>query len=225
VEQQIDDGLVNVVAVTGGGDRVFVSGGDLRELAQVRTEAEATQMSRNMRNVLDRIASLVVPTVAVLNGDAYGGGAEVAVSCDLRLAADDIRIAFNQVALGIMPAWGGVERLTTLVGRGRALQLLLTGRVLHASTAAEIGLIEEIVARESLQATAQALLEQLAAVPRTPARSIKKLVNSLAPACSPDLESAATSAFAQAWVSDEHWEAAAAAEQRRAAVKAARSSS
>ena len=73
-------------------------------------------MAETMRGVLDRLATLPIPVLAAVNGDAYGGGAEVAVACDIRIAADDVRCAFNQVALGIMPAWGGIERLTALRG-------------------------------------------------------------------------------------------------------------
>ena len=89
--------------------------------------------------VLDRLATLPMPVLAAVNGDAYGGGAEVAVACDIRIAADDVQCAFNQVALGIMPAWGGIERLTALVGRGRALALMTTGRVLDAEAALDAG--------------------------------------------------------------------------------------
>ena len=162
VEAGVEAGGITVLALRGGGDRVFISGGDLKELAQIRTEAEATAMSRTMRTVLDRVATLPIPTVALLNGDAYGGGAEVAVACDLRVAADDVKIGFNQVALAIMPAWGGIERLTSLVGRGRALQLLLTGAVLPAEVATAMNLVEYVVPRERFDAEATALLTGLA---------------------------------------------------------------
>ena len=105
-----------VLVVTGAGTRVFVAGGDLKELAAIRTHEDATAMAETMRGVLDRLATLPIPVVAAVNGDAYGGGAEVAVACDIRIAADDVQCAFNQVALGIMPAWGGIERLTALRG-------------------------------------------------------------------------------------------------------------
>ena len=136
-----------VLVVTGAGARVFVAGGDLKELAAIRTSEDATVMAETMRGVLDRLATLPIPVIAAVNGDAYGGGAEVAVACDIRIAADDVRCAFNQVALGIMPAWGGIERLTALVGRGRALLLMTTGRVLDAEAALELGLFDEVVPR------------------------------------------------------------------------------
>ena len=137
---EVADSPVRILVVTGGGSRVFVAGGDLKELASIRTIEDATAMAETMRSILDRLATLPVPVVAAVNGDAYGGGAEVAVACDIRIAADDVRCGFNQVALGIMPAWGGIERLTALVGRGRALTLMTTGRVLGADDALRQGL-------------------------------------------------------------------------------------
>ena len=106
----------SALVLTGAGDRAFVSGGDLKELGALRTEAQASAMAFRMRSICDRIAGFPAPVVAALNGHALGGGAEFAVAADIRLAADDIRIGFNQVALAIMPAWGGAERLTALVG-------------------------------------------------------------------------------------------------------------
>ncbi|HEY7177308.1 MAG TPA: enoyl-CoA hydratase/isomerase family protein [Micromonosporaceae bacterium] len=199
---------VNVFAIRGAGDRVFVSGGDLKELAALRTAEEAEKMAASMRAVLDRIALLPIPTVALLNGDAYGGGGEVAVACDMRIAAEDIRIGFTQSRLAIMPAWGGVERLTTLVGRARALYLLTTAHVLDARGAFDIGLVDEIVARANFDARSDELLASIAAMPTAPNVATKAIVNSLAPPTSPDTFGVATSAFGQAWASDEHWAAA-----------------
>lgn len=221
IEAATESDDIRVVAIRGAGERVFVSGGDLKELALIRTEAEAVAMSRTMRGVLDRVATLPVPTVALLNGDAYGGGGEVAVACDMRLAAADIKIAFNQVTLAIMPAWGGIERLTTLVGRGRAMQLLLTGCVLSAEAANAINLIEMVVARERFDAEAQRLLTGLAAVPRAPSRAIKSLVGAVAAPTAPELAARASLEFARSWVADEHWAAVDAAAAQRAARRSA----
>ena len=102
-----------------------------------------------MRTICDRIAGFPGPTIAALNGHALGGGAEVAVAADIRLAADDIKIGFNQVALEIMPAWGGAERLVQLVGRSKALLLAGTGSVLGAAEAERIGLIDRVLPRAS----------------------------------------------------------------------------
>jgi enoyl-CoA hydratase/carnithine racemase len=207
VESLVERDEVRVLAIRGGGDRVFVSGGDLKELAAIRTESDAREMALTMRGVLDRVSSLAVPTVALLNGHAFGGGAEVAIACDMRLAAADVRIGFTQVQLGIMPAWGGVERLAKLVGRGRTSHLLLTGSVLTADAAARVGLVEEVVDRSTFDEASRDLLTQLAALPPAAARGIRRLVDEVWQPDSPRTTDDATSAFARSWVSDEHWEA------------------
>src|ERR1700759_101628 len=120
------------LVIRGEGDKAFVSGGDLKELSALRTEEQAAAMAWRMRTICDELANFPAPVVAVLNGHAFGGGAEVAVAADIRVAADDIKIAFNQVTLDIMPAWGGAERLAALVGKGRALLLAGTGTTLSA---------------------------------------------------------------------------------------------
>src|SRR4029453_4633213 len=128
------------LVLTGAGDRAFVSGGDLKELAALRTEWDASTMAFRMRSICDRIAGFPTPTIAALNGHALGGGAEFAVAADIRLAADDIKIGFNQVTLEIMPEMGGAERLVELVGFGRALLLAGTGMILTAQDALRSGL-------------------------------------------------------------------------------------
>lgn len=129
LDQAIEEAAgARALVITGAGDRAFVSGGDLKELAALRTVDQAAAMAEKMRGVCDRLAGFPGPVVAALNGHALGGGAEVAVAADIRIAADDVKIGFNQVALAIMPAWGGAERLARLVGRSRALLLAGSGR-------------------------------------------------------------------------------------------------
>ncbi|MFZ3394128.1 enoyl-CoA hydratase/isomerase family protein, partial [Rhodococcus sp. 7Tela_A2] len=137
------------LVIRGAGDKAFVSGGDLKELAKLRTHEEAAEMARQMRAICDRIAEFPAPVVAALNGHALGGGAEVAVAADIRVAADDIRIGFNQSTLAIMPAWGGAERLASLVGRGRALMLAGSGTILRAEEAERVGLVDRVLPRET----------------------------------------------------------------------------
>src|SRR5207244_3071905 len=136
-----------VVVLRGGGDRAFVSGGDLKELGAIRTHDDAVVMASRVRRLLDRVAAFSVPVIAALNGHALGGGAEVAIAADIRIAADDVKIGFNQASLGIMPAWGGAERLAQVIGRGRALLAIATGEVYDAPTAHELGLIDIVVPR------------------------------------------------------------------------------
>jgi enoyl-CoA hydratase/carnithine racemase len=209
----------HVVVVIGGGDRVFVAGGDLKELAQIRTLDEAAAMAEEMRTVLDRIATLPVPVVAAVNGDAYGGGAEVAVACDIRVAADDVKCAFNQVALGIMPAWGGIERLTGLVGRGRALALMTTGRVLTAGDAFELGLFDEVVPRAGFADHWRELADRMARAPRDALVGIKAAQRAAYPTARPELANDAIASFASTWVADDHWRMVEDAEARRRAAR------
>ncbi|MCQ9179688.1 enoyl-CoA hydratase/isomerase family protein [Streptomyces sp. IBSBF 2953] len=187
------------LAVTGAGDKAFVSGGDLKELARLRTEAEASDMALRMRALCDRIAGFPGPVVAALGGHALGGGAEMAVAADIRIAADDVRIGFNQTKLAIVPAWGGAERLARLVGPGQAMLLAGTGRVLEVAEAERLGLVDLILPRAEFADGWRQAARSLA----TPqAREIKNLTTRARPARE------AAAAFARLWVSEEHWEAA-----------------
>ena len=128
LEKAIDAAAgARALVIKGAGERAFVSGGDLKELSALRTEEDAAAMAKRMRSICDQLAAFPAPVIAALNGHAFGGGAEVAVAADIRVAADDIKIAFNQVALEIMPAWGGAERLAALVGKSKALLLAGSG--------------------------------------------------------------------------------------------------
>lgn len=189
---------VRALAITGADDKAFVSGGDLKELSAIKTEEEASAMAWRMRTICDRFAQFPAPVIAALNGHAYGGGAEVAVAADIRVAADDIKIAFNQVSLEIMPAWGGAERLAAIVGRSQALLLAGTGTVLDAAGAHRIGLVDRVLPRASFDEGWRALARSLA---NRPAAEIKRVISGASP-------EEAVASFARLWVGDEHWEAA-----------------
>ncbi|MDV7240931.1 MULTISPECIES: enoyl-CoA hydratase/isomerase family protein [Rhodococcus] len=186
------------LVIRGAGDRAFVSGGDLKELSKLRTEEQAADMARRMRTVCDQIADFPAPVVAALNGHALGGGAEVAVAADIRVAADDIKIGFNQVALAIMPAWGGAERLAALVGPGKALMLAGSGAVLDAAEAERLGLVDLVLPRASFEDGWRSLALSLA---NSSAGEIKRVMAGASAA-------EAVAAFARLWVADEHWQAA-----------------
>jgi enoyl-CoA hydratase len=198
VLDEAEQAQARALVIRGGGDRAFVSGGDLKELAKLRTHEQAADMARQMRTVCDRIAGFPAPVVAALNGHALGGGAEVAVAADIRIAADDIKIGFNQVSLAIMPAWGGAERLASLVGRGRALMLAGSGDILRAEEAERIGLVDKVIPRETFDEGWRTLGRALA---NPSSASIKRVVNGASP-------EEAVDAFARLWIADAHWEAA-----------------
>jgi len=199
LEKALDEAEgAKALVIRGGGDRAFVSGGDLKELSKLRTVEQAAEMARQMRTVCDRIAAFPAPVVAALNGHALGGGAEVAVAADIRIAADDIKIGFNQVSLAIMPAWGGAERLSALVGRGRALMLAGSGTVLDAFEAERLGLLDRVLPRAAFEEGWRSLARALA---NDPAGEIKRVLAGVS-------AEEAISAFAHLWVKDEHWAAA-----------------
>ncbi len=186
------------LVIRGAGDRAFVSGGDLKELSALRTEEDAAAMAKRMRSICDQIAGFPAPVVAALNGHALGGGAEVAVAADIRIAADDIKIAFNQVTLEIMPAWGGAERLAAIVGRSKALLLAGTGIPLAAAEAERIGLVDKVIARASFDEGWRSIAMSLA---RHPAAEVKAVIDGVSP-------DEAIASFARLWVADAHWRAA-----------------
>jgi enoyl-CoA hydratase len=204
-----------VLVLTGGGDRAFVSGGDLKELSTIRTHEDAVGMARRVRGLLDRIAGFSVPVIAALNGHALGGGAEVAIAADVRVAADDVKIGFNQVALGIMPAWGGAERLAQVIGRGRAVLAISTGALYDAPSARELGLVDVVVPRADFDDEWRRLARAMADSAPGTTRAVKSVIGAAVPPCRPDLEADATDAFARLWVADAHWDAVDAMTKKR----------
>ena len=204
-----------VLVVRGGGDRAFVSGGDLKDLGAVRTHEDAVGMAKRVRRLLDRVAAFPVPVVAALNGHALGGGAEVAIAADVRIAADDVKIGFNQVSLGIMPAWGGAERLAQVIGRGRALLAISTGQLYDAPTAQQLGLVDVVVPRSDFDREWRKLACGIASSAPGATRAVKSVIGAAIPSSHPELEAGATDAFARLWTADAHWTAVEQLEQKR----------
>lgn len=192
----VDASGAYALAITGAGERAFISGGDLKELAQIRTFEGAVDMALRMRGLCDRIANFPGPTIAAVNGHALGGGAEVAVAADIRVAAEGIQIGFTQVMLAIMPAWGGSERLPAIVGRGKALMLAGGGLVVDATEAARLGLVDKVLPRAEFDAGWRALARSLA---HQPAVEIKRIMSGTV-----GVQEAAET-FGRLWVADEHW--------------------
>jgi enoyl-CoA hydratase len=206
---------VHCAVITGAGERAFIAGGDLKELESRRDAEFATRMAGSMRRTLDRIPGLPIPVIAAVNGAALGGGAEVAIACDFRVAADDASFGFTQPLLGLMPAWGGIERLASSTGRSRALYLLTTGRVLSGREAEAWGVVEESVPRLDFDRRWRELARQVASAPRAVLTGIKSAMQAAHPGSRPDLEGPAVASFARAWADPEHWAMAEALEQAR----------
>jgi enoyl-CoA hydratase len=204
-----------VLVIRGAGDKAFCAGGDVKELEQMRSEEEAAAMAHRMRATLDRIPQLAIPVIAGLNGDALGGGAELAVACDFRIAAAHARIGFPQISLGLMPAWGASERLASLVGRGRALAILLGGRLMPAAEALQLGLVEMVVPDAEFDVSLHELALGIAAAPPAAVAGIKSSINAVRPHRHPELANTTVEAFARIWADPAHWEAVERMERRR----------
>jgi len=160
-EDARDDVSVRGVIVTGAGNKAFIAGADIGELAHVAA-FEAEQSSRFGQGVLDVIENLGKPVVAAVNGFALGGGCETAMACTIRIATDNAKFGQPEVTLGLVPGGGGTQRLPRLVGKGRALQLILSGETISAQEALRIGLVNEVVPAAELIPRAEAILKKIA---------------------------------------------------------------
>jgi enoyl-CoA hydratase/carnithine racemase len=170
------DASVRAVVLTGAGDKAFVAGADINELA-VQTPVGGREHARIGQHVLDLVAHMGKPVIAAINGVALGGGCELAMACTLRIAADTARIGQPEINLGIIPGYGGTQRLARLVGRGRALELLLTGDAITAEEAWRIGLVNRVVPAAALASEARQLAQTLAARAPIAVRYIIDAVN------------------------------------------------
>jgi enoyl-CoA hydratase/carnithine racemase len=160
-EDARDDAAVRGVILTGAGNKAFIAGADISELAHVAA-FEAEQSSRFGQEVLDLIENLGKPVVAAINGFALGGGCETAMACTIRLAVETAKFGQPEVTLGLVPGGGGTQRLPRLVGKGRALQLILSGEMISAQEAYRIGLVNEVVPAADLITRAEAILNKIA---------------------------------------------------------------
>jgi len=156
------DGAVRVLIITGSGDKSFIAGADINELA-VQTSIQGKEHAIRGQHVFDLIENMGKPVIAAINGFALGGGCELALACTLRLAADSARLGQPEINLGIIPGYAGTQRLSRLVGKGVALDLLLTGRQVKADEALQIGLVNRVVPAAELMTEARKLASELAA--------------------------------------------------------------
>jgi len=159
-EDARDDETVRGVILTGAGDKAFIAGADISELATV-TAVQAEKSSSYGQEVLNLIENLGKPVIAAINGFALGGGCETAMACTLRLASENAKFGQPEVKLGVLPGGGGTQRLPRLIGKGRALQLILSGAMINASEAYRIGLVNEVVPTADLIPRAEALLREI----------------------------------------------------------------
>jgi len=155
-----DDPGVQVVILTGSGDKAFVAGADISEIANL-TEAEGEAFARRGQSVFQSIESLGKPVIAAVNGYALGGGCELAMACTIRIASENAMFGQPEVKLGIIPGYGGTQRLARLVGKGRALEIMIAGEMISAAEAFRIGLVNRVVAAADLRITAESLAKKI----------------------------------------------------------------
>jgi enoyl-CoA hydratase/carnithine racemase len=202
---EADDSL-RALILTGGGD-TFISGGDLKDFQSLVTAADGQRMARRMGDILTRMSRLPVPVIAALNGPAVGGGTEVALACDLRVAAVNAYFSFRQVTMGIMTAWGGAPRLLALLGFSRALHYLLTAERITSEQALQLGLVQRVTPEGQALAGALELARQIAEQPPLAVRAIKRALQQMIGVSFDAAAAVEVNEFGPVWASADHLEA------------------
>jgi len=156
-----NDPAIRVVIMTGAGEKAFIAGADIAELAK-HDAVSGKEYTHRGQSVLSLIENLGKPVIACINGFALGGGCEIAMACTMRLASENAKVGQPEVKLGIIPGYGGTQRLPRLVGKGIAMQLILAGEMINAQEAYRIGLVNEVVPAPELIGRAEAVLKQMA---------------------------------------------------------------
>jgi enoyl-CoA hydratase/carnithine racemase len=170
------DDTVDVVILTGAGEKAFVAGTDIKELTELNTES-GKAFSAGGQAVFDSIENLGKPVIAAVNGYALGGGCELALACTLRIAAENAKFGQPEVSLGIIPGYGGTQRLARLVGKGRAMELILTGDQIDAHEAFRIGLVNKVVPAAELKSAAETVAQKILAKGQVAVRLSLKAIN------------------------------------------------
>jgi len=170
------DNTVDVVILTGAGEKAFVAGTDIKELTELNTESGRT-FSAGGQAIFDSIENLGKPVIAAVNGYALGGGCELALACNIRIAAENAKFGQPEVNLGIIPGYGGTQRLARLVGKGKAMELILTGEQIDAQEALRIGLVNKVVPLQELGTASETLARKILKKSQVAVRLSLKAVN------------------------------------------------
>jgi enoyl-CoA hydratase len=168
---------VRAVLLTGAGEKAFVAGADISELASV-TSLEGEQLASRGHRIFHLIENCGKPVIACINGFALGGGCELALACTLRIASTNARLGQPEVKIGIIPGYGGTQRLPRLIGKGAALKMILTAEMVSAAEALGLGLVDEVVAPDQLMARAEQLAQIIAGMAPLAVRDSIRAVNS-----------------------------------------------
>ena len=215
VDQIENNDEILALILTGNGDESFSSGGDLKYLKTLDTLHKGREMSSVCGNVLDRIEGLDIPVIAAINGYAFGGGCEFALACDYRIASKEATFGFRQITMGIMTSWGGGKRLVRTVGKSKALMLLLTGDIISAKEALDLGFVDLVVEKNEVLPFAKELAGRIVKNAPLSIRSIKKYIHSCVDMSSRDANLLETELFSILWGSEDHNEAVAAFFEKR----------
>jgi enoyl-CoA hydratase len=170
------DASIDVVILTGTGEKAFVAGTDIKELTTLNAES-GKEFSSKGQEIFDLIENLGKPVIAAVNGYALGGGCELALACHIRVAADNAKFGQPEVNLGIIPGYGGTQRLARLIGRGNAMELILTGNAIDAQEALRIGIVNKVVPLADLFNTALSIAQTIASKGQIAIRMALKAVN------------------------------------------------
>jgi len=210
------DPIIRVLIITGTGNHAFVSGGDLKELIHHPERAAGERLNRVMSSALAQLTRLPIPVIAAVNGDALGGGCEIVTACDLRIAAGSARFSFAHVRNGLTTGWGGTGRLIRLVGESRAMELLLTARLIGAEEARRTGLVHRVVSNhEDVLESAMDWANELIELPSDALAAAKALVFAAGNRPPAELGEFEAKQFVELWETANHKEALAAFQQKR----------
>ena len=157
-----EDKLVKVIIVTGSGEKAFVAGADISEFADFSVAEGQNLAFEGQKLLFDFVQNLSTPVIAAVNGFALGGGLELAMSCHFRVASANAKMGLPEVTLGVIPGYGGTQRLTQLIGKGRAMELIMTAGMLDAETAKTYGLVNHVVPQEELLAFTKTIASKIA---------------------------------------------------------------
>jgi len=158
-----EDAAVRVIAVTGSGEKAFVAGADIKEFAGFGTEEGRELAALGQERLFNRVECSAKPVIAAIHGYALGGGLELAMAAHIRIAASTARLGLPEVSLGVIPGYGGTQRLPQLVGKGKAMEMILTGRPIGAEEALHAGLVNQVVAPEDLFGAVRAMADRIRA--------------------------------------------------------------
>lgn len=152
---------VRAVFITGAGEKAFVAGADISEFQEYSLEEGKQLAKTGQQNVFDAIENCTKPVLAAINGFALGGGLELAMACHIRIASENAKLGLPEVTLGLIPGYGGTQRLAQLVGKGRAFEMIFTADIISAEQALQIGLVNHVVAQENLLEKAEEILAKI----------------------------------------------------------------